>query len=98
MFRSPFLLLFSKSDPPARALHAMRHTFAVETVRRGGSVFHPQKAKCRGAFGSGVPTLRQNSVTILLPFLAHFGAIGDESRRKRTRVSVAQVEHKARII
>jgi hypothetical protein len=38
----------------------------------------------------------QNSVTILLPFLAYFGATGDESRRKRTKVPVAQVKEKAR--
>jgi hypothetical protein len=48
------------------------------------------------AFGTGVPTLRQNFVTVLLPFLAYFGAIGDESGGKRTKVSIAQVEGKAR--
>jgi hypothetical protein len=49
------------------------------------------------SFGSGVPTLRQNFVTVLLPFLAYFRATGDESRRERTKVSVTQVEEKARI-
>jgi hypothetical protein len=48
------------------------------------------------SFGSGVPTLRQNSVTVLLPFLAYFCAKGDESSRKRTKVSSTQVEEKAR--
>lgn len=41
-------------------------------------------------------TLRQSSVTILLPFLAYFCATRDESRRKRAKVSSTQVEEKAR--
>jgi hypothetical protein len=40
------------------------------------------------AFGTGVPTLRQNFVTVF----GAFGAIGDESGGKRTNVSIARVE------
>jgi len=29
--------------PPARTLHACRHTFGANYIRRGGSVFHLQK-------------------------------------------------------
>jgi hypothetical protein len=42
------------------------------------------------------PLSRQNSVTVLLPFLAYFGAIGDESGGECTKVSVAQVAEKTR--
>lgn len=37
------------------------------------------------------------SARILLPFLAYFGATGDESRRKRTKVSGTQVVGETRI-
>jgi hypothetical protein len=36
-------------------------------------------------------------VTVLLPFLAYFGAIGDESGGECTKVSFAQAEEKAGI-
>ncbi|MGC2816345.1 MAG: hypothetical protein WA207_13180, partial [Candidatus Acidiferrum sp.] len=45
---------------------------------------------------SGGLQMKRNSVTVLLPFLAYFGAIGDESGGECTKVSVAQVEGKTR--
>src|ERR1035438_6978003 len=31
-------------EPPARTLHAFRHTFATNYIKRGGSTFHLQKS------------------------------------------------------
>jgi integrase/recombinase XerD len=29
-------------EPPVRTIHAMRHTFGANYIRRGGSVYHLQ--------------------------------------------------------
>jgi hypothetical protein len=63
----------------------------VHQVERPKTAVHDRRA-----LGSGAPTLRQNFVTVLLPFLAYFGAIGDESGGECTKVSVAQVAEKTR--